>query len=131
MAENTLVEGLWTDASNLVRQLDLGEYSPTIAVWYFYEDVHQWRLLLGGPAFDDLLPKKEDVAYQKVAEAISTIDPSGLSISMVKLLRRDAPIAGAIKFLMNTGTKGITQASFSNTTINGIFLKDMVIIRSE
>ena len=59
MAENTLVEGLWADSVELIKKLDEGEYSPTLAVWYFYADAEQWRLLIGGPAYDALLPKQE------------------------------------------------------------------------
>lgn len=130
MAENTLVEGLWTDSVELIKKLDEGEFSPTFAVWYFYEDADQWRLLLGGPRFDDLLPKQEPLAYQKVSEAISVCDLTTLSISLVKLVGLDTPLTKALKFLVGTGEKGLVQATFSNTTLNGIFIKDMVVVRS-
>ncbi len=130
MAENTLVEGLWADSVELVKKLDEGEYSPSFAVWYFYEDAEQWRLLIGSPKFDDLLPKQEPLAYQKVSEAISECDLTTLSISIVKLVRLDTPLTNALKFLVGTGEKGIVQATFSNTTLNGIFIKDMVVVRS-
>jgi len=64
MAENTLVEGLWTDTVVLIKKLDKGEFSPTFAVWYFYEDADQWRFLLGGPRFDDLL------RYRKLFQSV-------------------------------------------------------------
>ena len=130
MAENTLVEGLWADSVELIKKLDEGEYSPTLAVWYFYADAEQWRLLIGGPAYDALLPKQEPLAYQRISEAISSCDLTTLSISLVKLVKLDAPLAKALKFLVGTGEKGLVQATFSNTTLNGIFIKDMVVMRS-
>lgn len=131
MAENALVEALWEDAVELVKKLDdEGSYSPKLAVWYYYEDAEQWRLLIGGQGFDDLLPKKEALAYKKISECISSLDLATLSISMVKLIRTQDPLPQTLRVLIGTGEKGITQATVSNTTINGIFIKDIVVIRS-
>jgi hypothetical protein len=130
MAETALVEGLIQDSIQLVQQLDVGQYKPSKVVWYYYDDVDTWRLIVVSGEFDKMLPKNEPLAYKIIAEAINAIDLSSLSISEVKLMKSDEPLVGTLGFLVGTGPDNITQANFSNTTINGIFIKDMVILRS-
>jgi hypothetical protein len=130
MAETALVKGLIQDSIQLVQQLDVGQYKPSKVVWYYYDDVDTWRLIVVSGEFDKMLPKNEPLAYKIIAEAINAIDLSSLSISEVKLMKSDEPLVGTLGFLVGTGPDNITQANFSNTTINGIFIKDMVILRS-
>jgi len=130
MAETALVEGLIQDAIELVQQLDGNEYKPSKAVWYYYDDVDAWRLIIVSSEFDKLLPKSEPLAYKIIAEAINAKNLASLSISEVKLMKSDDPLIGTLGFLISTGPDNIMQANFSNTTINGIFIKDMIILRS-
>jgi len=99
-------------------------------VWYFYEDADEWRLLIAGPELDKLLPKNEALAYQKISEAISSSDLQSLSISLIKIVETKSALPKSIGFLVGTPADGIIQAIFTDTTINGIFIKEMVILRS-
>lgn len=130
MAETALVEGLIDDAIKLVNELDLGKYKPTKVIWYYYDDVDSWRLIIVNGESDKLLPKQEPLAYKYIAEAINNTNLSVLSISDIKLMKTDDPLVKAISFLMKTGADGFMRASFSNTTLNGIFIKEMIILRS-
>jgi hypothetical protein len=130
MGEKSLVEGLITDSIQLVKNLDQSKSSPSLVVWYFYEDADEWRLLIAGQAFDKLLPKQEALAYQTISEAISSSNLQSLSISLVKVVRSDDPLPKALGFLLGTPPDGIIQAHFTDTTLNGIFIKEMIIIRS-
>lgn len=130
MAETALVEGLIEDSIELVRELDKGPYKPSKVIWYYYDDVDSWRLIIVNGELDKLLPKQEPLAYKSIAEAINKRDLSSLSISEVKLMKSDDPLISALSFLMRTGPNNFVRASFSDTTLNGIFIKDMVILRS-
>lgn len=130
MGEKALVEGLVEDAAKLIRSLDATEYKPTLAAWYYYDDAAEWRLLIAGPKFDEFLPKQEALAYQKISESISAENMDNLSISLVKLVATKAPLPSTLKLLIGTGADGITQAHFTDTTVNGIFIKEMMILRS-
>lgn len=130
MGEKALVEGIITDTIELTKKLDKDGVNPTFVLWYFYEDADEWRLLIGGPELDKLLPKNEALAYQKISEAISAIDLPSLSISVVKIVETSGALPQAVGFLVKTPPDGIVQASFSDTTINGIFVKEMLIVRS-
>jgi len=130
MGEKTLVESQIADSIELIKQLDLSGYQPSLAVWYYYDDADEWRLIIVGEKFDQHLPKQEPLAYRAIAEAINEKDLSSISISEVKIIKSDEPLTKAMKFLIRTDPTGIIRSHFNNTSINGIFIKEMVILRS-
>ena len=130
MGEETLVESLITDSIQLVGGLDKQGDNPTNALWYFYSEVEEWRLLVAGPAFDTLLPKHEAQAYQKVARAISLAGLDSLTIAAVKLVRTDDVLLSATKFVLKTPPTGVVRAHFRNNTFNGVFVKEMLVLRA-
>ena len=130
MAEKTLVENQIADAISLVQKLDAEGNSPSLTAWYYYDDADEWRLLIASPAFDALLPKQELVAYRKLVEALGSLSLSSLSISDLKLVGTNSPLAQTLRFLIRTDTLGIARAHFTNTTFNGIFIKEIMILRS-
>jgi hypothetical protein len=130
MAETALVDGLVEESIELVKELDEGKYKPSKVIWYYYDDVDSWRLIIVNNEMDKLLPKQEPLAYKVIAEAINKVDLSSLSISEVKLMRSDDPLISTLGFLMKTGPDNFVKGNFSDTTLNGIFIKDMVILRS-
>lgn len=130
MGEKTLVESQIDDAVQLIHKLDADGNSPSLSAWYYYDDADEWRLIVAGPTFDALLPKQEPIAYRKLTEAITKLNLTSLSISDLKLLRTNSPLLQAIHLLIGTDPKGIVRAHFTNNTINGIFMKEMLILRS-
>ena len=130
MGETALVEGKVADAIQLIQKLDASGDSPTMVIWYFYDDADEWRLLIAGPTFDALLPKQEAVAYRKLVEAMSSLSLSSLGVSDLKLLESKGPLGQSLRRLVGTGPTGIVRAHFTNTTLNGIFIKEMIIMRS-
>lgn len=130
MGEKALVENLVTDAIALVQKLDELGTSPTFTAWYYYDDADEWRLLLAIPSLDTLLPKQEAVAYRKIIEALNGTSPTALAISDLKLVGTNYPLLQALRFLVGTGPKGIARFHFKDCMINGIFIKEVVIMRS-
>ena len=130
MGEKALVESQIADAVQLIQKLDADGNSPSLAAWYFYDDVDVWRLVIAGPAFDALLPKQEAVAYRKLVEAMANLSLSSLSVSDLKLVSTNSPLPQALRILIRTSSTGTSRAHFANTTLNGIFMKEMIILRS-
>ena len=130
MGEKALVESQISDAVLLIQKLDAEGHSPSLAAWYFYDDIDEWRLLIAGPTFDALLPKQEAVAYRTLVEAIASLSLSSLSVSDLKLVRTTSPLPQVLRILIRTSSTGTCRAHFSNTTLNGIFMKEMIILRS-
>ena len=70
MGEEALVESQISDSVSLIKSLEDDGDKPSTAIWYYFPDVAEWRLLLAGQSFDALLPKDESLAYQKIAHAL-------------------------------------------------------------
>lgn len=130
MGETALVESQVTDAIALVKALDVRGDNPTLAAWYLYDDANEWRLLIAGPTFDAVLQKQEPIAYQKIVEAMNECQSTSLAISDVKIIGSQAALPSAIRMMIGTGPNGITRAHCSANMINGIFIKEMIVIRS-
>ena len=130
MAEEALVESLVADSVKLVEVLDKHGDSPSNALWYFFSDADEWRLLIAGRTFDGLLPKNEARAYQKIAGAIGKVSLGSLTIADVKLVRTDDPVLVATKFVVRTPAHGVVRAHFRDNTFNGIFVKEMLVLRA-
>lgn len=130
MGETVLVEAKVSDAIQLIQKLDAGGDPPTVVVWYFYDDADEWRLLIAGPTFDALLPKQEPVAYKKLVEALASLSLPSLGISDLKVVETKSPLAQSLSRLVRTGPTGIVRAHFTNTSVNRIFIKEMVLLRS-
>lgn len=130
MGEKTLVESQIADAKELINQLDSSGYQPSFAVWYYYGDADEWRFLLAAEKLDQYLPKQEPLAYRIVAEALNKKNLSSINLSEIKIIKSDEPLIQTVKFLFRTEPTVTARAHFTDTTINGIFVKEMIILRS-
>jgi hypothetical protein len=130
MGEETLVESQISDSISLIKSLEDAGDKPTTAIWYYFSDAGEWRLLLAGQTFDALLPKDESHAYKKIAEALSKAQLSSLTISEIKLVRTDYPLLKATQHLIKTPADAVIRAHFKDTSVNGTFIKEMLILRS-
>ena len=130
MAEETLVESLVSDSGALVKALDTQGDVPTNVLWYYFSDAGEWRLLVAGPSFDRLLPKEEGLAYQLVAQAIGSAGVETLSIADVKLVKTDDSVLTATKSVLKTPQTAVVRAHFRDNTFNGIFVKEMLVLRA-
>lgn len=130
MGEKALVEGLIDEAIALVQKMDETATPLTFAAWYYYDDADEWRLLIAAKALDTLLPKQEAVAYRKVIDALSGLSPASLSVSDLKLVATSYPLLQAMRFLVGTGPQGTARVHFKDCMFNGIFIKEVVILRS-
>ncbi len=132
MADEVLVEDQIRDAKALIEILDADGASPSLAAWYYYEDAESWQLVLAGSFFDDLLSVKggQSLAYRKVVDAFAKGTFSSLSIAEVKLVKTEAELPKTIGTFIKTPSKGFVRAHFTNNFVNGIFLKDILLLRS-
>jgi hypothetical protein len=130
MGEETLVESQVADSISLITSLEGQGDKPSAIVWYYFPDAEEWRLLLAGLSFDSLLPKEESRAYQRVAEALNGAQVKSLTIGEIKLVNTDYPLLKAVRSLIGTPPDAIVRAHFKDNSINGIFIKEMLVLRS-
>jgi hypothetical protein len=130
MGEEPLVESQIADSISLIKGLESQGDKPSMAVWHYFPDAGEWRFLIAGTSFDSLLPKDEPHAYRKVAEALSNAQLASLTIGEVKIVRTDYPLLQVTRRLLKTGPDAIVRGHFKDNVINGIFIKEMLVLRS-
>jgi hypothetical protein len=130
MGEKALVESQISDSIELVRKLDEVAASPNFAVWYFFHDAEDWRLLIAGPKFDGLLKKSGSLAYHLVAEAMNKMPLSSISIADIKLVPSDSVLPKTVGIMIQTPANALMRAHFTDNFVNGVFLKEMFVLRS-
>jgi hypothetical protein len=130
MGEEALVESQIADTIALVKSLESQGDKPSSVVWYYFPDAGEWRLLIAGPSFDAVLPKEESRAYQKIAQALSAAQVTSVTIGEIKLVRTDFPLLKAIGFLIGTPPDAMVRAHFKDNSVNGLFIKEMLVLRS-
>lgn len=130
MGEEALVESQISDSISLIESLERHGDKPSVVIWYYFPDADEWRLLLAGPSFDALLPKEESRAYQKIAEALNEAEVKSLTIGEIKLTKTDYPLITATRFLIGTPPDAIIRAHFKDNRVNGVFIKEMLVLRS-
>lgn len=127
MGEEALVESQVADSISLVGSLDAQGDQPSAAVWYYFPDAEEWRLLIAGPRFDALLPKE---AYGRVVEALNKAQVSSVSIGQIKIVRTGDPMLNAVRVLMTTSPNAIVRAYFRDNRVKDVFIKEMLVLRS-
>jgi hypothetical protein len=130
MAEKKMVENKLEETSKLIKYLDSTDYSPSTILWQYFTDADDWRLIIAGKAFDQHLPKNELLAYKIISEALKSENIAEISMADIMIIKTTNSMLYIPNSLFRTDPKGIGRFYFQNNTVNGVFIKEMIIIRS-
>ncbi len=133
MAKDTLVTENLSDSmietgKLLIERLDKCNAEVKSAFWFYSSDDKIWKLIIASPLVASNGPREY---YKKVIEANSTAkdDEKVISLNDIAVTDISNQIVQLVKITINTGD-GISGIRFSKNTINGVFLEDMYIYRS-
>jgi hypothetical protein len=128
MAKETLLENDITAGTKFIESLDKCGKSINAALWFYYPDLSQWKLLLSSSEFEG---KDLTKPYTKISEILSA-EPEineDISISDIKLLNHTDPMMKLLKGIVRTG-KGVSRIRMTSNVINGIYVEDALIYRN-
>lgn len=126
MVALTLNEGLIKGGEKLVRHLDASGVKVDAALWFYFQDIQAWKLLLSLP---DLIKQGPKTAYKEVQKAISKLDEQiQFSLDDVAVAKPDSPPMQLLKMAIKTDM-GISNIRFSKNVINGQLIEDAFIYR--
>ena len=110
-----------------VRKLDEHHLRPIAALWFYFPDEEQWKLIIVEYDVATLGPKE---VYRKIQQIFvdSQDELSGLSLDDVTLAKPDAPIISLLRVAIKTGPE-ISGIRFKNNVINGTLIEDAYIYR--
>jgi hypothetical protein len=127
MVETHLTKEMVDIGAAFVRKLDEHGLRPDAALWLYFPEEQQWKLIIAEGKVGTEGPKK---VYQKMQQILADFpdDISGLSLDDVALSRPDAPTIALLRVAIRTGP-GISGIRFKNNVINGTLVEDAYIYR--
>ena len=128
MAKETLLESDITAGAKFIQTLDKRGQPVDAALWFYYPDSCQWKLLLSSPTFDN---KDLTKSYTKISEILTSEQEIGKNISIadVKILNQTDPMMKLLKVIVRTD-KGPNRIRMTSNVLNGIYVEDALIYRN-
>ena len=125
MAAAVLVDADVEMGRELLRILDEAKFPVTAAVWIFFPDIEEWRLVVR-------TPKAEKNLQQALLELAVLLDKQGdlrkrLDLSRVKLVPPKDKILAAMSSIVKVD--GISSIRFSRNLVDGVLIDDALIYR--
>lgn len=123
----TLTNELIEAGKTLIQNLDNGGGKPEAALWFYFSDIEQWKLML---AYEDLNVEGPRKFYQEIQSTLLNrgAELPDLSLENIVLAQSDAPLIKLIRIMIRTGP-GISGVRFTNNSINGTVIEDAYIYR--
>jgi hypothetical protein len=133
MAKNILVTESLSDSmikagAKLIERLDLEKSQVKSAFWLYISDEKIWKLKIASPLVDSEGPRK---FYKRIVAANESAekDEDVISLNDIGVTNTSNQIVQILKIAVGTGA-GISGIRFSRNTINGVFIEDCYIYRS-
>lgn len=133
MAKNILVTESLTDSmmkagTKLIQRLDDMNSEVKSAFWLYFSEDRTWKLIIASPLVDREGPRNY---YKKIVDANNEalVEEEVVSLNDITVTNTSNQIVQLLKFAIGTGNH-ISGIRFSRNTINGIFIEDTYIYRS-
>jgi hypothetical protein len=121
-----LVEEMIEEGRRFVAQLRLKRFDTTAAFWVKTSDEGRWFLYVASKAFDERGPA---AAYRDAYSILREMQPSWLSMSEIKLVGADNPIARDVVALRDRHT-GRIPARYRGPTVGNLTIEEAYIYPS-
>lgn len=125
MVISGLDSSLISGGEMLLRQLDKRNVQVDAALWLFYPDTAEWKLLLSFPEVAAQGPKS---AYRMVQDAFPVLGDMPFSLDDIVVTRADSPLLRLLRKAITVGP-GISGVKFSGNVVDGQLIQDAYIYR--
>lgn len=127
MVAKPLTENMIRSGAALVAMLDKRGLAPDAALWFYFPDIGEWKLVLAEVKLSRQGPR---VFYKLIQDVISKADPplEEVPLDSVALAAPNAPIISLLSSAVQTGP-GISGIRFTNNVVNGTVIEDAYIYR--
>jgi hypothetical protein len=128
LVTESLADSMMKAGAKLIERLDAKNSEVKSAFWLYFSEEKTWKLIVASPLVDKEGPRD----YYKRIIAANTLAPAEeeiVSLNDIGVTNTNHQIAQLLKFMIATGD-GISGIRFSRNTINGVFIEDTYIYRS-
>jgi hypothetical protein len=127
MDKALLVDANVEQATMLIKLLDETELDVHSALWMYYPEKEQWKLIIATPMIEQKGPQKAYTVVQKILADHREL--SGLSLQDIALVSdKNSRLIHTLRNMIQTG-KTINNIRFSKNVINGEYFDDAIILR--
>lgn len=128
LVTESLSSSMMNAGTKLIERLDAKQSEIKSAFWLYFSEDKTWKLIIASPLVDALGPRE---FYKKVVDAnsLASEEEDVISLNDVGVTNTSNQIVQLLKFAIGTGG-GISGIRFSRNTINGHFIEDSYIYRS-
>jgi hypothetical protein len=120
-----LVEPDIKAGEDLLTELDRRDLGVDAALWWFDQELREWRLLIASARVEKPGPSW---FLKQVQEALKDLG-SGLRLRDVEVHSPRDPEIRLFRGVLSTGGRGIVGVRFSRNMVNGTFVEDTYIYR--
>lgn len=125
MDKTQLVDSDINDGMRLIQKLDMTDFSVVAALWFYYSDVIEWRLIIASWYLDMNGPKK---AYSFLQTLLIDFDIPSISLENITLISPEHDIIKLLSSAIQTGPD-LSKIRFTRNVINGQLIEDAYIYR--
>ncbi|MDP5192125.1 hypothetical protein [Rheinheimera baltica] len=128
LVTESLSSSMMNAGAKLIERLDAKQSEIKSAFWLYFSEDKTWKLIIASPLVDAIGPRE---FYKKVVDAnsLASEEEDVISLNDVGVTNTSNQIVQLLKFAIGTGG-GISGIRFSRNTINGHFIEDSYIYRS-
>ena len=128
LVTDALSEKMIDAGAKLVERLDADGASIKSALWLYFPDSRNWKLILASETVETDGPKK---LYEKIQGANrNTVEPDEIvSLNDIGVTTPKHELISVLAMMIGTG-QGIAGIRFTRNNINGVYIDDAYIYRS-
>jgi len=128
LVTESLSDSMIQSGMKLIERLDAINANIKSSFWFYVSEEKIWKLIIASPLVDTEGPREY---YKKIVEVNLLAEEIEETISLhdISVTNTSNQIVQLLKSAINTG-KEIAGIRFSKNTINGMFIEDTYIYRS-
>ena len=123
-----MVDRWLEDGKRLIERLDRVGLIVDAALWFYFSESEEWRLVIATPKVDTEGPRS---AYAKIAEAIAAIgEPFSIDLSQITAVSPHHPIVTSLRKFFVTRKNAILGNKINKLVLDDIYFEDAYMYRS-
>lgn len=128
MAKEILLDSDIDAGQKLIKELDASGVTLKTALWFFYPDIREWKLLLSSPDFEK--QEESNILSKSYSNIFNIIREGELNVSLdtIKIVLSNEPLKKMFNALAHAS--GNNRIRMSANYINGIYIEDALIYRN-
>ena len=127
MAKTTLVEFDVEGGERLVQALDATDFPVQVALWLYFTEAEEWRLVLASRVTDKYGPLE---AYARIHRTLQRLAGVDIPLQRVVAVGLNDPLVRDIRALIGS-SPGLNGTRITNNVVNGRSIPDAYVYRVE